>query len=163
MNGFLLASLLALDPSLALATTGTPSPATSAPAETSLEALIKERLAIPKPDLTQLQIEEAYRAFEQSLWGRRVKIEGTVLDAVQRSGGYFIQVQLPHMARPMLLPAHREAAVAARRGAKITVTGTLRGLHGIHLEPDLDDLRFPELPPPGGKPSTAPSPSPKVK
>ncbi|MEB3284135.1 MAG: hypothetical protein VKN33_02465 [Candidatus Sericytochromatia bacterium] len=133
---------------------GTPS---NAP-EVLLSQLIEERLAIPKPELTALQIEEAYRQFETSTWGRRVRIEAEVLDASNRPGGYFIHAQVPHMSRPMLFQAHKEAALAVRKGQKVVILGTLRGLQGIHLEPDLDQVSFPELPPPGGRVSPSPTP-----
>lgn len=118
-----------------------PTPAPEVP----LSDLIRERLAIPKPEMTALQIEEAYRQFEDSLWGRRVRLEGTVLDASNRPGGFFIHVQLPHMTRPMLFQAPKEVALAARKGQKIVIVGTLRGLMGINLEPQLDQVTFPGL------------------
>jgi hypothetical protein len=136
----------------ALATPSTPKPANSSTVQEVLLAdLIKERYAIPKPELTALQIEEAYRQFEESLRGRRVRIEADVLDASYRPGGYFIHAQLPHMTRPVMFPAHKEAALAVRRGQKLVVVGTLRGLLGMSLEPQLDQLSFPDLPKPGGK------------
>lgn len=134
-----------------------PSPAP----EVALADLIRERLAIPKPDMTALQIEDAYQQFENSLWGRRVRVEGQVLDASNRPGGYFIHVQLPHMSRPMLFQAHKEAALAARKGQKIVIAGTLRGFLGMNMEPQLDQVSFPELPAAGGTASPTPTPAKK--
>ncbi|MEB3222038.1 MAG: hypothetical protein VKS61_08165 [Candidatus Sericytochromatia bacterium] len=143
---------------------GTKAKPTSTPTlvpEVALDALIKERQAIARPELTTLQVEEALRAFENTNMGRRVRLQGKVLDARELPGGYFVQVQLPHMTRPMWLRAHREAATAAKKGQPIVATALLRGLLGMALEPDLDDVRYPDLPPPGAGPS--PSPSPKAR
>ena len=132
------------------------STAPSTPPETPLNDLIKERGGLAKPEMTTFQRDEAFRDFERGLYGRRVKLEVKVLDVKELPGGYYIQVQLPHMTRPMLLRTHREAALAAKKGQGLVVTATLRGLIGLGLEPDLDDLRYPDLPPPGGMPSASP-------
>ncbi|MEB3329366.1 MAG: hypothetical protein VKQ33_09070 [Candidatus Sericytochromatia bacterium] len=110
---------------------------------------MKEWQAIARPDLTRLQVEEAQRAFESANFGRRVRVEARLLDARELPGGYFLQLQLPHMTRPVWLPAPREAALAARKGQPVVALATLRGLRGMALEPELDDLRYLDLPGPG--------------
>jgi hypothetical protein len=129
--------------------------------EASLEALVKEWQTIGRPDLTSLQVEEAQRAFERTNFGRRVRLQAKVLDARELPGGYFLQLQLSHMTRPIWLRAHKEAALAARRGQPVVASAVFRGLHGMGLEPDLDDVRYPDLPGPGA--GASPSPSPRAK